>query len=55
MLVKATAAETAGAFTLIETVNPPDAGPPLHLHRDVDEVFYVLEGAYVFSCGSERI
>lgn len=55
MLVKASAAETGGAFSLIETTNPPEAGPPLHLHRDVDEAFYVLEGQYEFHCGSERI
>lgn len=55
MLVKAAASETSGAFTLIETVNPPNAGPPLHLHRDVDEAFFVLEGQYEFHCGSDRI
>jgi quercetin dioxygenase-like cupin family protein len=55
MLVKAAAAETAGAFALIETANPPHAGPPLHLHRTVDEAFYVLEGEYEFYCGSERV
>ncbi len=55
MLLKAAAAETSGAFTLIETANPPEAGPPLHLHRNVDEAFYVLDGAYDFYCGTERI
>ena len=55
MRVKATAGETSGAFSLIETVNPPDGGPPLHVHRDVDEAFYVLEGQYEFVCGHERI
>ena len=54
MLVKAAASETRGAFTLIDTTNPPDAGPPLHLHRDVDEAFYVLEGDYEFTCGPQQ-
>ena len=54
MLVKAAVSDTRGAFTLIETGNPPDAGPPLHLHRDVDEAFYVLDGDYEFVCGGER-
>ena len=55
MLVKAAASETGGGFTVIETTNPPNAGPPWHLHRNVDEAFYVLEGQYEFHCGSERI
>jgi mannose-6-phosphate isomerase-like protein (cupin superfamily) len=55
MLVKAASPATGGAFTLVETVNPPDGGPPLHLHRTVDEAFYVLEGSYEFSCGDERL
>lgn len=33
----------------------PNAGPPLHLHRDVDEAFFVLEGHYDFHCGEDRI
>jgi mannose-6-phosphate isomerase-like protein (cupin superfamily) len=54
MLVKASAAATAGAYSLLETVNPPDAGPPLHLHHTADEAFYVLGGSYEFVCGDEQ-
>lgn len=54
MLIKASSLETRGAFSLIETVNPPNAGPPLHVHRVVDEAFYVLAGDYEFQCGQER-
>ncbi len=55
MLVKAAAEETGGASSLIETVNPPDAGPPLHLHHGVDEAFYVLHGTYEFVCGDSSV
>ncbi len=55
MLVKAAAEETGGAYSLIETVNPPDAGPPLHLHHGVDEAFYVLDGKYEFVCGDSSV
>lgn len=55
MLFKATADETGGGFSLIETSNPPNAGPPLHLHRTVDEAFYVLEGSYEFYCGDDKV
>jgi quercetin dioxygenase-like cupin family protein len=37
-------AQTAGAFALLEAWAPPGSQPPLHVHRDDDEGFYVLEG-----------
>ena len=47
MSVKATHAQTNGAFSLIEAQEPPGFGPPLHIHRDAAEAFYVLEGEYI--------
>src|SRR5207248_2038742 len=38
---------TCGAFSLLEADEPPDFGPPLHIHRDAAEAFYVLEGEYI--------
>lgn len=29
----------------------PHIGPPLHVHDEVDEIFYVLEGSYAITCG----
>jgi hypothetical protein len=53
MSVKATQQDTGGAFTLLETDEPPNFGPPLHVHRDAAEAFYVLEGEYIlFSRGA---
>jgi quercetin dioxygenase-like cupin family protein len=47
-VVLATAEQTAGAFTLLQTRSePPGFGPPLHRHRDAAEAFYVLEGEYL--------
>lgn len=46
MSVKATAESTDGAFTLLEATEPPQFGPPMHIHRDAAEAFYVLEGEY---------
>ena len=51
MTVKAGASQTHGAFTLIECRAPAGFGPPLHVHRDEDEGFYVLEGQLVVRCG----
>ncbi|MFP5351805.1 MAG: cupin domain-containing protein [Actinomycetota bacterium] len=47
MSVKATSDETGGAFSLLEADEPPDFGPPLHIHHDAAEAFYVLGGEYI--------
>lgn len=47
MTVKATAESTDGAFTLLEAAEPPHFGPPIHIHRDATEAFYVTEGEYL--------
>ena len=47
MTVKASSEETDGLFSLLEAEEPPDFGPPLHVHHDAAEAFYVLEGEYV--------
>ena len=47
-LVLASDDQTSGEFTLLQTQSePPDFGPPMHLHRDAAEAFYVLEGEYL--------
>lgn len=46
-VVLADAPATSGAFTVLQTQGePPGFGPPLHVHRDAAEAFYVLEGTY---------
>lgn len=47
MTVKATAESTDSAFSLLEASEPPHFGPPMHIHRDAAEAFYVLEGEYL--------
>ena len=54
MTIKATAATTAGHLCLIETTAPIGHGPPLHVHHDEHEAFYVLEGELDIVCGGER-
>ncbi len=46
---------TGGAFELFEEVREAPSGPPPHVHRDRDETFYVLEGRYVFTRGTDEI
>lgn len=47
MSVKASREDTSGSFTLLEADEPAGFGPPLHIHRDAAEAFYVLEGEYL--------
>lgn len=47
MSVKAAGEQTNGAFSLLEADEPAGFGPPLHIHRDAAEAFYVLNGEYV--------
>ena len=46
-VVLSTGDQTDGAFSLLRTQNePPGFGPPLHIHHNAAEAFYVLEGEY---------
>lgn len=46
--IHATANTTDGAFSLVETAESAEGfGPPLHVHRDAAESFYVIEGEYL--------
>lgn len=50
-LVKASTETTAGAFAILEEIDPLDT--PLHVHANEDELFYVIEGEHVFRVGEE--
>ena len=51
-----TAADTDGRCFVAEYVAQPQApGPALHLHRETEETFYVLEGEMQFVVGDERL
>jgi quercetin dioxygenase-like cupin family protein len=45
---KVTAAETNGAFTVVELLAQPGGGPPLHTHPSA-ESFTILEGEFEFT------
>ncbi len=56
MAVKATTDDTSGAFSLLEAAEPAGFGPPMHIHHNADEAFYVLEGEYnIFIEDSESL
>lgn len=53
--VKAGGTATQGRLTVVEFVNPAGFAPPLHRHRDEDELFYVLSGTASFRCDGEEL
>ena len=50
---KVGAAQTGGALAMFHYVGRTRGGPPLHVHQDQDEVFFVQAGEYKFRCGDE--
>jgi mannose-6-phosphate isomerase-like protein (cupin superfamily) len=51
---KVATADTQGALFAMEQHSLKPGGPPLHLHHEEDESWYVISGEYVFQVGSER-
>jgi mannose-6-phosphate isomerase-like protein (cupin superfamily) len=53
IIVRASAEMTGGAFTMFE-----EAAPLLdtsrHVHRNEDELYYVVEGEHVYQCGDQE-
>ena len=46
--IKASSETTGGRVAVIEHLAPQGMGSPLHVHRNEDEWFYVLEGELTF-------
>jgi mannose-6-phosphate isomerase-like protein (cupin superfamily) len=46
--------DTQGALFVMEQHSLKPGGPPLHLHHEQDEFWYVISGEYLFQVGSER-
>jgi quercetin dioxygenase-like cupin family protein len=47
--------DTAGQFALLEVEGAPGGEPPLHVHKNEDEMFYVLEGQLKVRRGEEEL
>ena len=54
MTLKASGVDTDDAFTLFEASEPPDFGPPLHVHNNAAEALYVIEGEYIIFIEEEE-
>ncbi len=47
--------QTNGKYAVVISTTPPQGGPPLHVHQNEDEMFYVLQGVYEFRLGKETV
>ena len=45
---------TGGAFSMVEETLLDGKGPPLHVHEDEEETFYVLQGRGLFVVGETQ-
>ena len=54
MSLKASGEDTDQAFSLLEAEEPPNFGPPMHIHHDAAEAFYVVSGEYVIFIGDDE-
>ena len=53
--VLATGDQTGGEFSLLQTEREPtNFGPPMHVHHDAAEAFYVLTGEYLVFVGGRE-
>jgi quercetin dioxygenase-like cupin family protein len=53
-LTKVMGSATTGNLDIVDHRVPPGYAPPRHIHRDSDEVFYLLEGHLDVRCGDDR-
>lgn len=53
--VKASETETGGAVSVLENEEPPGFGPPVHVHHDCAEAFYVLAGEYIMNLEGREV
>jgi quercetin dioxygenase-like cupin family protein len=55
MTIHADSSDTAGQFAMLEMLASTGAEPPLHVHRNEDEFFLVLEGQLRVLRGNEEL
>lgn len=54
MTLKADEESTGGGLSLLEASEPAEFGPPMHIHHNAAEAFYVLEGVYIVFIGTDH-
>ena len=54
VIVHADASDTNGQFAILEMRVFPGSEPPMHSHKNEDELFIVLEGQMKLTCGGRE-
>jgi len=49
--IKVSSKDTDGRLTIFEYTGKVKGGPPLHIHEQQDEIFFIVEGNYTFKVG----
>jgi quercetin dioxygenase-like cupin family protein len=55
LMIRTSAVQTNGAYTMIEIFAEPGNGVPMHIHKSEDEHFLVLEGTLHIVIGDKRV
>ena len=53
--VEVPAASNTGGLSVLMVHAPFDEGPPLHVHHEEDEIFFIVEGEVRFVIGSRTV
>lgn len=54
-IIRVSAKDSGGAFSVVDLITPAGVGPPLHVHHREHETFRVVEGEYEFHVAGEVI
>ena len=52
--IKVSQKDTNGDLSVFEYVGKEKGGPPLHVHPHQDEIFFIVQGEYLFQVGEEK-
>ena len=52
--IKVSQKDTNGDLTVFEYTGNAKGGPPLHIHPHQDEIFFIVQGEYLFQVGDEK-
>lgn len=52
--IKVSQKDTNNDLTVFEYTGNEKGGPPLHIHPNQDEIFFIIEGEYLFQVGPDR-
>lgn len=51
--IKVSSKDTNGDLTIFEYTGHEKGGPPLHVHPKQDEIFFIVQGEYLFKVGED--